>query len=416
MSEEIDQSAAPPDFNSIGARMTDDVKSKFRDLMKDVPGVNPGLTPDQIAAEERARAAGVEAKPVEQQSLAVADSKPADSKPVDPSVPDPSADPAIPEYERPPSSAAKATKEDWMRFRKLKNDEVEKHRKEAEAFKAELESLRAKANGTSPELESLRKEKADLESRLERWDLANSPRFKSHYDGEIEKSLDLIKSVAGPHADEIIKLIQTPKHTPEQRTRLKELRDELGLDGDVIVTAAGKIRQLSLERDKQLANHSENLKLLRAKEAEEARERESKTLHQRQALADSILSRIKDLPEFKPDPALAGHSEFATQAVEFIRTAALGKLSNEDSALLPVAAMKATYLEKFRLPALQAEVKKLSDRIAELTRSSPKVDGQRLGGSNPSSKPSGGVAQAVYDSEAASRSVVEKFRELMGGG
>ena len=401
-----EQLASPEPFNSLGDKLEASVASKFRNLMKEVPGANPGVTPEQMAEDERI--AEVNRQNLPGGSATKPAETPAPAQPAAPPAPDDEA--SIPIEERPPAGAAKATKEDWHRFRALMNGKVDAERKEKETLAKEIEALRTKTvAGPSPELEVLKSEKADLEAKLERIALAESPRFKAHYDGGIEKELAMVKQAAGEHGDEVVRLLTGPR-SKEANLRLKEIKDELGIDGDIISTAAGNIRRLTIERDAQLAEHGKNVKALRDFETAERLKQEASSRERQEKLVASILDAASKLPEFKADGTKPEHAAFVAGATEFIRNSITGKISQDDAALLPVAAMKAQYLEKFELPRLQAEIKALTDRIASLTAASPRIAGDKRGGDKPAP-----MTAATYDPERAVKEVMDKFREARGG-
>lgn len=412
-----DLSTDEPDFrpgaeplNRLSDKMTADITAKFQGLLATVPG---------LEEKQREVSGGATSAPAVQPAAALSATQPtvvpAVAQPVvvPAAIPDPSDDPSIPSHERPPSGAAKATKEDWMRFRAIKNAEVEAARKEKEALAKELEAARKAANGIPvSEHEALKQSHARAEAELERVALSRSERFRNHYDGGIARAIKLAKTAAGKHGVEVEGLLQNL--TPEAEARLGEIRKDLGIRGNVLDKAASDILSLQIEREEQLSNSAENIKLLRAREATEAAEATQRDQQRRATLADSLVTSVSALPEFKADPADAAHSTFSKEALDFIRNATLGKLSAEDAALLPVAAMKAQYYQSIRLPKLEAELAALRERVAQLTGASPKLDGQQRGtGQVPNSKTA--LTAANYDPQKAVQEVAEKFRLLREG-
>lgn len=379
-------------INRLAEKMKGDMASKLQALLAEVPATNGGAAAPAVN--------GDSPKPVAQPVPAVA----------------PQAAPEIPASELPPAAASAATKEHWERFRAMNAEKLKSIQAEKEALTKEIETLKK----TPPikgvpveELEAIKAAKAELESSLERVALEQSPRFKQYYDGGIAKQLKLVKAAAGKFGDEVVKLLQQPSGS-ERNARLSEIKQELGIEGDVIGQAASAIRQLSLEREEQLSQHRENLAALRNREAAETAEGRQKHEAKRLAQAESIVARAKSLPEFKADPADTNHVNFATGAIEFIRSAASGALSEDDTRLLPVAAMKAQYLESIKIPKLTAELETLRARVAELTSASPRLEGQRLSRDTvlPNSKTA--LTAETYDPQKAVREIVEKFNQSMG--
>lgn len=290
-------------------------------------------------------------------------------------APLPTPDP-IPEIDRPPEGMSKAGKEDWSRFRALKNAEIEKRDKELAVLRAETEKLKAAKAIDPVEYESTRKSKEELEATVERLRLEESPKFKAYYDGGIEKQFKLIKAVGGQHGEELVKLVAGGR-SKERNERLREIQEELGPEGHIIGNALGEIARLQHEKGEQLSNWKENSKRLREVETQEAETARTRSNEQRRVVADRLVARARELPEFKADPADKDHLAFADGAVAFIRNATEGKLAEEDAALLPVAAMSAQYLKTIKLPRLEAELAGLKTRIAELTGSKPQINGQQ---------------------------------------
>lgn len=332
---------------------------------------------------------------------------PTATPPVQPPASNPPDDPPIPEIDRPPEGMSKAGKEDWARYRALKNAEIEKRDKELTALRADVDKLKTSRAIDPAEYESTRKTKEELEATVERLRLEESPKFKAYYDGGIEKQLKLVRAVSGSLGDEVVKLIHAPR-SKERNERLREIQDELGPEGHIIGNALGEIARLQHERIEQLSNWKENSKRLREVEAQESETARSRALEQRRVVADRLISRARELPEFKPDPSDKDHLAFADGAVEFIRNAAEGRLGEEDAVLLPVAAMKAQYLTTIKLPRIEAENNALKARIAELTGARPQVNGQKQG------PPATGEPKHDPSDPFSANAMVKKFNELMG--
>jgi hypothetical protein len=304
-----------------------------------------------------------------------------------------------------------------MRFRSLKNAEVEAVRKEREALAKEVEALRKGAKGVpTEEFESLKQSHARAEAELERVALARSERFRNHYDGGIERAIKIAKAAAGKHGSEVETLLRAL--TPENEKRLSEIRAELGIRGNMLDNAVGTILGLQTEREEQLNNSAENIKLLRMREATEAAEAAQKAASRRAALSEALVARAGAQPEFKADPADSKHASFATAALDFIRSATLGKLDEEAVALLPVAAMKAHYYESIEKPKLMAELTTLRERMAQFTGATPRVEGgQRAAGqAQGGATPRTALNAQNYDPQAATAEIVKKFNELRGQG
>lgn len=417
----IDEPIAQPGnepLSRLADKLTGDVLKKFRELRQDAPE-----SPEQIGhtTPVLVQPAHTTTVPASAQTNGtpqpVAQPAAAQTAPqAQPTVePDPSADPAIPAHERPPAGAAKATKEDWMRFRALMHGKIEAKEKEREALAKEVETLRKSAKGVpTEEFEALKQAHTRAEAELERVALARSERFRNHYDGGIARSIKLAKSAAGKHGLEVEGLLQNL--TPDAEKRLGEIREELGIRGNILDTAIANIMSLQIEREEQLNNHAENIKVLRMRESTEAAESLQKTTARRTALANALVARAQALPEFKADPADAQHTSFSGGAIDFIRNAALGNLSEEDSALLPVAAMKAQFYEGIEKPKLMAELTALRERIAQLTSATPRVEGQQRGvqGQAGGATPRTALNAQNYDPQKATAEIVKKFNDLRG--
>lgn len=342
------------DAESTAQNMQDAVIQKFMDLGKEEPAAAPAPAP-AVAAPSPAPAPVVEAAP---------------STSTEPSL------------DKPPEGLSAAASANWKKFRDSTQAVIDKKSKELDDVKKQLDDARktsAAAPAAKPlvdfgEYEGLKKKAAELESSLERLDLANSPKFRTYYDGGIEKQIKLAKASAGSHGDEVAKLLHQPR-SAERNTRLAELVEELGIEGNVIGNALASITQLKLEREEQLSNHAENLKLLRQQERLESEHAEQSRSATRKAKADAIVERLTALPEFKPADTDAEHKAFAESALEFIRAGVNGKLAEDDALLLPAAAMKAQYLEKIKIPRLEKENQELKARLEEIAAARPRMGG-----------------------------------------
>ena len=77
--------------------------------------------------------------------------------------------------------------------------------------------------------------------------------------------------------------------------------------------------------------------------------------------------------------------------------------------LLPVAAMKAQYLETIKLPKMEAELTALKARVAELTGARPQVNGQQ---SRPA-QPANTLMRDANDPYGVA-AATKRYNELMG--
>ena len=354
------------DAETTAQNMQDAVIQKFMDLGKEEPG-----------------------------AAAPAPTAPAPAPPLPPpSTPKPvTAPPANsdePSFDKPPEGLSAAASANWKKFRETTQAVIDKKSKELDDVKKLLEDARKAAEGQKPspgmirleEHETLKKKAAELESSLERLDLANSPKFRNYYDGGIEKQIKLARAASGTHGEEVAKLLHQPR-SAERNARLAELVEELGIEGSTIANALASITQLKLEREDQLSNHSENLKLLRQQERLEAEASEQSRSASRKAKAEAIVERLSTLPEFKPSETDAEHQAFAASALEFIRNGVAGKLSEDDALLLPAAAMKAQYLEKIAMPRVLKENQELKARLEEIAAARPRMGGSAAGHDTP---------------------------------
>lgn len=356
------------DSEATAQNMQDAVIQKFMDLGKEEPAI-------------------VEAPPAPAPAPAVPPPTPPPSKPSTESAPAASTEPS---FDKPPEGLSAAGTANWKKFRETTQAVIDRTNKERDELKKQLDDARKAAEGQKPsqgmvrleDHETLKKKAADLEASVERLDLANSPKFKAYYDGGIEKQIKLARAAAGTHGEEVARLLNQPR-TAERNARLGELVEELGIEGGVISNVLATITQLKMEREEQLANHAENLKLLRQQERLESEQIEQNKSASRRAKADAIIDRLKALPEFKPADADVEHQAFATNAIEFIRNGVNGKMSEDDALLLPAAAMKAQYLENIKLPRLLKENEALKARIEEMTASRPRLGGSAAANGEP---------------------------------
>jgi hypothetical protein len=369
----------PPDITSGLTRMAEIFEKNMVDVRKKMAPetlAQPAATEQQAAPTEPAQPAATDtpAQPAE-------------------------AAPQLPPEDRPPESMSKAGKENWNRLVSLKNAQIEKLQKEFEAFKAE----QAKAPKTGPapqEFEELKKRYDETVNELEKVALERSSRFRDRFENAVNKHIEVAKAVAGEHGEEVAKLLRQPR-SPERNARLAEIREELGIEGDVIASALREITSLNLERDKALSDHKRTKALLDKMDEEQRQQQVQEISARRRQAGEQILSKIKTLPEFNPDGKDPKHGEWTKEAIGFIEKANAGSITEEDSALLPAMAMKGAYLQQFRVPALEKEVETLRARLNQLQGASPKLE----------NRTSGATQQGVPDPMKSS--FVAKFEELM---
>lgn len=352
------------DAEATAQNMQDAVIQKFMDLGKEEPAPAPApAAPAQVPVPSVA---------------APASTAPAAT---------PEAAPAEPSFDKPPEGLSGAAAANWKKFRETTQEVIDKKSKELAEVKKQLdEANKAIADRPRPmidvlEHEILKKRAAELESVIERNDLANSTKFRTYYDGGISKAIKLAVSAAGPHGAEVEKLLKSP--TAEGDHRLQEIVTELGFRGRAIGNAADTIAALTLEREEQLSNHAENLKLLRQQERLESESAEQRRSTMRKAKADAILEHVSSLPEFKAADTDPEHKAWASTALEIVRDGVNGKLAEDDAMLLPAAAMKAQYLETIKLPRLLKENQELKARLEEIAAARPRMGGGAAGQDTP---------------------------------
>lgn len=310
--------------------------------------------------------------------------------------------------EEPDKRWSKATQENWNHLRTIKNEAIKKEKDRADALDRRVKELESTAQNSqaNAEVKALKDQIESLTGQLERVSLENSPRFKSYYDGNIEKQLRLAKAAAGKHGEEVVKLLQQPSGQ-ERNERLAEIKTELGIEGDVISHAIAEIRKLNLEREEQLANHRDGLKKLREQEQIEAERSKEQTLSQRKNHAERIVQRARSVPELKPEDGDEEHAAFADGAMDFIRNASLGSLDADDSRLLPVSAMVGLYYKTIKVPRMEKELQQLRDTVQKLQAAGPKMDG-----SNRSEKDT--EIDTSQPLDFSSSKFLEKYNKAMG--
>ena len=295
-----------------------------------------------------------------------------------------------------PATLSAHGKDHWNRLVTIKNKEIHERQAKLEKMELELKAIKERPVNESPEIESIKKQAEELQSELERVALERSPKFRNYFDGGIQKQLNKAKLASGEFGEEVAKLLQEPR-SRERNERLKEIQDELGIEGGVISNALSEITSLKAEREEQLSKHKENLKLLRSTEEQES----GKTRQQRVFRAEAVVNKVKTLPEFTPstDPE---HQKFVVESLDFISKANLGEIGEEDASLLPAMAMKGSYLQKFTVPKLQKEIETLKARLSSLQSASPKT-----------STGTGEGKTAPVNADPFKSSFVTRYEELM---
>lgn len=373
-----------PDIDAGVNRMASILQEKMNEVRENMKIKDPSAPPpkpEEPKLEDKPTPP-VEPAPVEQQPAPTAEV---------PKTPDSTID-------NPPPTLSAHGKDHWNRLVTIKNKEIHDRQSKLEKMEAELKALKERKATESPELDQLKKQAEEMQSELERVALERSPKFRNYFDGGIEKQLKKAKAVAGEHGEEVAKLLMQPR-SKERNDRLKEIQEDLGIEGGIIGNALAEITSLKIEREEQLAKHKENLALLRQNEEQSS----SKTMQQRRLKADAVVNQVKTLPEFTAttDPE---HQKFVVESLDFIAKANLGEIGEEDASLLPAMAMKGSYLQKFEIPKLKKEIETLKARLTSMQAASPKAST-----GTGEAKPAGSGPLDPFKS-----SFMGKFEELMG--
>lgn len=291
---------------------------------------------------------------------------------------------------------------DWKKLKaelKEKDEGLKATRAEKEALAARLQEAEKKpafdASSWDAKVKAADEERAKTTAELERVALERSPRFNGHFQRAIDTAIVAAKEAVGADKAAAVGDILTLPPSAWRKERLSEIIEGLpDYDKTSFMVAlndhdrARKERQAALDDAK--TSHSRLQQAEAEQKAMEGKQREAV----RETQIDGILKAAGGFESFKPsdDPT---HNQFVEANKLRIRQYLRGELSEQDYALMPIAAAEGERLASRVVPALQKENEELKAALAAYQNQSPDL-GSRTGdgGSKPSGdkQPSGFIA------------------------
>lgn len=283
---------------------------------------------------------------------------------------------------------------DWKKLKaelKEKDEGLKATRAEKEALAARLQEAEKKpafdASSWDAKVKAADEERAKTTAELERVALERSPRFNGHFQRAIDTAIVAAKEAVGADKAAAVGDILTLPPSAWRKERLSEIIEGLpDYDKTSFMVALNDHDRARKERQAALDDAKTSHSRLQQAEAEQ-KAMEGK---QREAVLETqvagILKAASGFDSFKPsdDPA---HNAFVESNRLRIRQYLRGELSEQDYALMPIAAAEGERLASRVVPALQKENEELKAALAAYQNQSPDL-GSRTGDGG--SKPSGG--------------------------
>lgn len=275
------------------------------------------------------------------------------------------------------------------RFKKIElrafeaEQRAKKVAEEKEAEKAALQkeiqtlALKAAASKEEPsETEAMKKRLEELESIISKNAIAEDPRFKAKYDGQIENEINNVKKlVTAESADELTQLMVIPV-SKKRNERIKEIVEELDdIDRVKVLASLERIDRVSVEKANELTKWKENkvhvdALNLRQQQEQAAKQKEIQEL----AIANGIAAVSSPDTGLEVFRKINGNDEW--NAKVDARLAAAQRLVTSQE--LPPAkivemAAKSVAADEYRqmFLAQRVLVKRLAEEIAELKKAEP---------------------------------------------
>jgi hypothetical protein len=288
------------------------------------------------------------------------------------------ADEAKPAAEEPVPAAIKSPKAQ-EEFKKLMRDRDGWRSK----FNELLEKME-KEPKPDPELISLRSERDRLAGELERVALERSPSFRQRHQAKLDRVRTAVKRLAGEKAELAEKLLSEPP-SKSRSARLEELAGGLGAFEKLQLAASFNEHDMAMDdMQYELENHRATI----AMERENAKISEQSRAAQAAAVRKQMISDVLQMAggTFKSftrndDPA---HNALVAENEADVRKFIMGEVDEGASAILPVLANEALYLQRTTIPGLEARIKELEAQLVKYGSASPRPSA--AGASNPASQ------------------------------
>lgn len=322
---------------------------------------------------EKPEAAKAEEKPVEKPA-AVA------SKPEEKAAPEPNA--LETSKGMGPKTAEKfdhikASREEWR-------GKAEAVVKERDTLQSEIAKLREEVGKKPPidttGLEALQKERDELSERLRVADVQNHPKFKAFWDTQINSAIDGAKSIVGATLAPKLEAILSMPDSDTRNEQLEALAEGLsGVKQGALGAAVSALNKARSERASELQKSAKDWETIQAREREQTEGKTSAEKARIKAAREQefgvAMAQGKKLEAFKPADGDTAHAAAAKEYEGFVKAYFDGTLDPKIRPTVPVLA--AAYLDANNrvIPALRAEIAKLTKSVQDLTKAAPNAGG-----------------------------------------
>lgn len=344
-------------------------------------------------------------RPVEQKAL-----KP-EPKPTDKPKP-PAAEPEKPATEKDePFVSPKAA--DWKKL-KAERDEFSKkasehetaaktHAEKLAAIEKEYTEYKTKTAIDPKEIEALKKANETYAEKLERLALQETPKFQNYYNSKFEAALNqALDAVGKDKSDQVKSVLEAPK-SAWRKGVLNEVIG--GIESEVdklnLIAAVNEYDRTRDERDRQLANHRENLKEYHAVEEKRKQELQERNVAHRKTILDTFSKEAAKFESFRTgdDPE---HNVQVAKNSKLLETFIMGgELDDATLAMLPIQAAEGLRLQKV-VAQRDAKIAELEDAVKKYQTAAPALEG------------SGAPASEKATPKSYGEQVMENLRSIPG--
>lgn len=275
---------------------------------------------------------------------------------------------------------------DWKKL-KGERDEWQKKATEHEtAIKTHTEKLAAvekeyaeyKTKTVDPkEIDEIRKANESLNAQLQRHALSETPKFKSHYGNRFEAATArALDTVGKDKADQIKAVLEAP-NSAWRKGILNEIL--MGMDTELdklnLIAAVNEYDRTRDERNKELDNHSANLRELKAREQAEQQQAAERQLNNRKAILAEALKEAEKFDAFKTGDD-AEHNLQVAKNKKLVEDFVMGgNIPDSVVLMLPVLAAEGERLQKVT-STQAAKITELEEALKKYQGAEPTLEGQ----------------------------------------
>lgn len=295
----------------------------------------------------------------------------------------------------------KADRDDWQKKATEHETTAKAHTEKLTKLEQEYNEYKTKTSVKPEEVEAIKKERDTYVSQLERHALAETPKFKDHYNSRFEAATSrALDAVGKDKGDQIKAVLEAPK-SAWRKGILNELLE--GMESQVdklnLVAAVNEYDQARDERGKAIDNHKEHLRAWQENQRKEAQEKEERATANRKIVLANTLKAAEQFDAFKEMDDDAEHNLAVARNKKLVEDFIVGgTLPDEVVLMMPILAKQGEHLQK-KVPQLEAKITELTEALAKYQGAAPEL---------------GGSGEPVHEGDKA-KSYVEQVMEAWPG-